>query len=66
MLMGALNTFETSVNVCQTTLHDIPEDSHLHTHRHENLKSYLQDDLSFSFFFCHTFIGYFSILIHRS
>jgi hypothetical protein len=30
---------ETSVNFYQTTRRNIPEDSHLHPHRHEKLKS---------------------------
>jgi hypothetical protein len=34
-------TSETSVNVYQTTRRNIPEDSHLHTRRRENLKSHL-------------------------
>jgi hypothetical protein len=33
------STSETSVNFYQTTRRNIPEDSHLHTHRRENLKS---------------------------
>jgi hypothetical protein len=32
---------EMLVNFCQTTWHYNPEDSHLRTHHHENLKSYL-------------------------
>jgi hypothetical protein len=42
-LMEAVSTSETSVNFYQTTRHDIPEDSHLHTHRREDLKSQLID-----------------------
>jgi hypothetical protein len=38
LMMEAASTSETSVNY-QTTRHNIPEDSHLHTCRHENLKS---------------------------
>jgi hypothetical protein len=34
-------TSETSVNSHQSTRCDSPEDGHLSTHRHENLKSYL-------------------------
>jgi hypothetical protein len=34
-------TYETLVNFYQTTRCYNPEDSHLRTHRHENLKSYL-------------------------
>jgi hypothetical protein len=34
-------TSETSVNFYQTTRRYNPEDSHLHTHRRENLKSYI-------------------------
>jgi hypothetical protein len=42
LIMGAGSTSETSVKFYQTTLHNITEDSHLHTRRHENLKSHLQ------------------------
>jgi hypothetical protein len=38
-MMEAANTSETSVNFYQTTECNNPEDSHLHTRRHENLKS---------------------------
>jgi hypothetical protein len=41
LMMEAARTFETLVNFYQTTLRYIPEDSHLLTHRRENLKSYL-------------------------
>jgi hypothetical protein len=34
------NTSETSVNFYETTGRNIPEDSHLHTRRRENLKSH--------------------------
>jgi hypothetical protein len=34
----AVSISETSVNFYQTTLRNIPEDSHLHTRRRENLK----------------------------
>jgi hypothetical protein len=40
LMMEAANTSETLVNVYQTTRRYNPEDSHLHTHRRENLKSY--------------------------
>jgi uncharacterized protein YcgI (DUF1989 family) len=40
-MMEAVQTSETSVNSQQSTLRYNPEDSHLHSHRHENLKSYL-------------------------
>jgi hypothetical protein len=36
----AARTSETLVNFYHTTWHYNPEDSHLHTHRCENLKSY--------------------------
>jgi hypothetical protein len=35
----AVSTSETSVNFYKTTSRNIPEDSHLHVHRFENLKS---------------------------
>jgi hypothetical protein len=38
--MEATRTSETLVNFYQTTRRYNPEDSHLHTHRRENLKSY--------------------------
>jgi hypothetical protein len=37
----AARTSETSVNFYQTARRYNPEDSHLRTHRRENLKSYL-------------------------
>jgi hypothetical protein len=40
-MMEAASTSETLVNFCQTTMRYNPEDSHLHTRRRENLKSYL-------------------------
>jgi hypothetical protein len=39
--MEAGSTSETSVNCYQSTRRNDPEDSHLHTRRHENLKSHL-------------------------
>jgi hypothetical protein len=39
--MEAARTSETAVNFYQTTRRNNPEDSNLHTHRRENLKSYL-------------------------
>jgi hypothetical protein len=38
LMMEAASTSETSVNFCQTTRRNNPEDSHLHTRRRENLK----------------------------
>jgi hypothetical protein len=38
MMMEAVSTFETSVNIYQNAWCNIPEDSHLHIRRHENLK----------------------------
>jgi hypothetical protein len=40
MMMQAASTSETSVNFYHTTGSNNPEDSHLHTHCHENLKSH--------------------------
>jgi hypothetical protein len=40
LMMEALNTSETSLNLYQTARCNIPEDSHLHTRRPENLKSH--------------------------
>jgi hypothetical protein len=41
LMVEAARTSETSVNVYQTIRRCNPEDSHLPTHRRENLKSYL-------------------------
>jgi hypothetical protein len=38
MLIEAASTSETSINVYQTARRNIPEESHLHTRRRENLK----------------------------
>jgi hypothetical protein len=40
-MMEAARTSETLVNFYQTTWRYNPEDSHLRTHRRENLNSYL-------------------------
>jgi Arc/MetJ family transcription regulator len=40
-IMDAASTSETSVNIDLTTRRYIPEDSELHTRRHENLKSHI-------------------------
>jgi hypothetical protein len=40
LMMEAVSTSETSVNFYQTTRRYNPEDSYLHSRRHENLKSY--------------------------
>jgi hypothetical protein len=40
--VGAARTSETSVNIQLRTRQYIPEDSELHTRRHENLKSLLK------------------------
>jgi hypothetical protein len=39
--MEAVSSSETSVNIYQTTRRNIPEDSHLHARRRENLKSHV-------------------------
>jgi hypothetical protein len=41
LMMEAGRTSETLVNFYQTTRRYNPEDSHLRTHRRENLKSYM-------------------------
>jgi hypothetical protein len=46
MMMEAARTSETLVNVYQTTQGYNPEDSHLSTHRLENLTSYLNQSFS--------------------
>jgi hypothetical protein len=42
-MMEAARTSETLVNFYQTTRRYNPEDSHLRTHRRENLKSYTEN-----------------------
>jgi hypothetical protein len=44
-MMEAARTSETLVNFYQTTRRYNPEDSHLRTHRRENLKSYVTNVL---------------------
>jgi hypothetical protein len=41
LMTEAESTSETSVNFYQTTQHNNPEDSHLHTRCHENLKPHI-------------------------
>jgi hypothetical protein len=41
LMMEAARSSETLVNFYQTTRSYNPEDSHLRTHRRENLKSYI-------------------------
>jgi hypothetical protein len=45
-MMEAVSTSETSVNFYQTTRRNIPENSHLHTPRRENLQSHHEVSLS--------------------
>jgi replication fork clamp-binding protein CrfC len=40
LMMESASTSKTSVKFYQTTRHTIPEDSHLHARRRENLKSH--------------------------
>jgi hypothetical protein len=40
MMMLAVSFSETSVNLCQSTRRNIPQDSHLHTRRSDDLKSH--------------------------
>jgi hypothetical protein len=54
-MMEAARTSETLVNFYQTTRCYNPEDSSLHTHRRENLKSYSEVMLVFKLF-CFAFI----------
>jgi hypothetical protein len=42
IIRALTNASETSVNFYQTTRRNNPEDSHLHTRRRENIKSYLR------------------------
>jgi hypothetical protein len=41
LMMDAVSTSETPVNICEAARRNIPEGSHLHTRRKENLKSKL-------------------------
>jgi hypothetical protein len=41
LMMEAVSTSATSVNFYDTTWRNIPENSHIHTRRRENLKSHL-------------------------
>jgi hypothetical protein len=45
--MEAASTSETSVKFYQTTRRNNPEDSHLHTHRRDSLKSHIYNLLVF-------------------
>jgi hypothetical protein len=45
LMVETAKTSETSINFYETTRCNTPEDSHLHTHRRENLKS-LQNAVS--------------------
>jgi hypothetical protein len=56
-MMEAARTSETFVNFYQTTRHYNPEDSHLRTHRRENLKSYLGDKTVYSGTYIYSFLG---------
>jgi hypothetical protein len=47
-----------NINFYQTTWHNFPEDSHLHTHCHENLKSHLDERMIEE----ETSRGYFKVL----
>jgi hypothetical protein len=44
LMMEAVSSSETSVNIYQTTQCNIPEESHLHTNHSENLKSHLHNE----------------------
>jgi hypothetical protein len=41
LMMEAAGTSDTSVNFCQTARRNTPENNHLHTRRHEVLKSHI-------------------------
>jgi hypothetical protein len=63
-MMEAARTSETLVNFYQTTWRYNPEDSHLHSHRHENLKSYILLAVSKNEnLFCHDCLAVF-VLTH--
>jgi uncharacterized membrane protein YraQ (UPF0718 family) len=44
LMMETVSTSERSVNFYHTTRRNIPEDSHLHTHRRESPKSHLKEE----------------------
>jgi hypothetical protein len=44
--MEAIYSSETSVDIQRTTRRYVPEDSTLHNHRWENLKSYMYNGLT--------------------
>jgi hypothetical protein len=50
LMMEAVKTFETLVNLHQSTQHYSTEYSYLHAHRHENLKAYLINHAIYSVF----------------
>jgi hypothetical protein len=56
LMMEAARTSETLVNFYQTTRRYNPEDSHLHTHRRENLKSYVKRSVSIHVQFFNTHV----------
>jgi hypothetical protein len=39
LMMAAVSTLETPVNFYQSALRNVPEESHVHSRHHENLKS---------------------------
>jgi hypothetical protein len=45
LMIEAVSSSETLVNIYQTTQFNMPEDSHLHTPHHKNLKSHEKYDL---------------------
>jgi hypothetical protein len=55
LMMEAARSSETSLSFYQTTRRYNPEDSHLHTHRRENLKSYKVRIIQCLFFALHQF-----------
>jgi hypothetical protein len=48
LIMEAVSTSETSVNFYQISERNIPENSHLHNRRRENLKSHSSNELRHS------------------
>jgi hypothetical protein len=46
LMMEAANTSETSVSFYETTRRNIPEDSHFHIRRRENLKSHMKSSFT--------------------
>jgi hypothetical protein len=52
LMMESVSTFETSINLYETARHNIPDNSHLHILRRENLKSHRDECVSVKQGYC--------------